>query len=114
MTSENAPIDLEMLDTTFGKDGREDIISTFIEHSETLFSRMDPAFSQRDAEAVIDIAHQVKGMGASIYAIELSGKANQLEQLAKQPQPDWHEMSLSLGELRKTFADLSSYLEDKN
>ncbi|MDZ4834844.1 MAG: Hpt domain-containing protein [Candidatus Melainabacteria bacterium] len=114
MSIDDAPIDLQMLDTTFGKDGRTDIISTFIEHSALLFNRMNTGFEQHDAEVVIDVAHQIKGMGASIYALELSTHAHELERLAKSETPDWQLMAESMERLKKAFATLSGYLSEPN
>jgi len=110
MTTENRPIDLEMLDATFGKEGREDIISTFISHSGVLFPQIDAAFEARNIDLVIDIAHQFKGMCASVYAHDVSGKALILERLAKESDPDWAQMADALAVLKSGFATLASYL----
>ena len=110
MATDNLPIDLEMLDTTFGKDGRVDILSTFITHTGVLFARVDKAFDENEIEAIIDVAHQIKGMCASIYAPELSGKALNLERLAKSNQPDWAQMTDALSILKSDFHTLSTYL----
>jgi HPt (histidine-containing phosphotransfer) domain-containing protein len=110
MTTEEIPIDLHMLDTVFGKDGREDILSTFISHSEILYARIEAAFAQNDIETIVDVAHQLKGMCASIYATELSGKALVLERLAKESDPDWVAMTESYAVVKRGFTALTNYL----
>lgn len=114
MSSEDTPIDLELLDNTFGKDGRQDIISTFIEHSGLLFSRINTGFEEQNVEIVIDVAHQIKGMGASIYASDLSSHAHALERIAKDEDPDWELIAQALENLKKCFAKLTGYLESHN
>lgn len=114
MSSEDLPIDLELLDNTFGRDGRQDIISTFIEHSGLLFSRITTGFEEQNVEIVIDVAHQIKGMGASIYASDLSSQAHALERLAKSENPDWQLIAKELDKLKKCFAKLTGYLESHN
>lgn len=114
MSSESAPIDLDMLDDTFGKDGRADIISTFIEHSGLLFSRINTGLEEQNVEIVIDVAHQIKGMGASIYALDLSTQAHTLERIAKDENPDWQLIATALEDLKRCFAKLTGYLDSHN
>jgi HPt (histidine-containing phosphotransfer) domain-containing protein len=110
MATEQKPVDLEMLDDVFGREGREDILSTFISHSGVLIPRMETAFEERQISTVIDIAHQIKGMCASIYASDCSGRALAVEQLAKQSDPDWKKISDAYAILKRDFSDLLTYL----
>lgn len=110
MTTEEKPIDLDMLDEVFGKDGREDILSTFITHSDVLLPRIDTAFEEKDVATVIDVAHQIKGMCASVYANKVSRNAHALERLAKEGEPDWNEMSNAFAVLKSDLANLTSFL----
>lgn len=114
MSNKATPIDLQLLDQTFGKDGRQDIISTFIEHSARLFSRIDSAREEKNVEVVVDVAHQIKGMGASIYAIDLSTRAHNLERLAKNESPDWQQIAQALNDLKQCFDTLRGYLDSQN
>jgi len=112
MATEEKPVDLDMLDNVFGREGRTDILSTFISHSAVLIPRIETAFEQKQISSVIDVAHQIKGMCASIYASDCSGRALAVEQLAKQSEPDWEKISGAYAILKRDFSDLLSYLEE--
>lgn len=114
MISEEKPIDLELLDTTYGKDGRDDIVSTFLTHSRLLFDRIEIGFEQDDLETIRDVSHQIKGMSASVFAADLSNQAHELEHLAKVDSPDWHEMRHAYATLKKLFGVLSTFLTSTN
>ena len=111
MTTEETPVDLEMLDKVFGREGRTDILSTFLSHSGVLISRIETAFEEKEISTVIDVAHQIKGMCASIYASDCSGRALAVEQLAKQSDPDWEKISGAYAILKRDFSSLLTYLE---
>lgn len=108
------PIDLAQLDATFGEDGRAGLIETFLNHSEVLFNRINAAWNEKDIKTVIDVAHQMKGMGSSIYAAELSRHALHLEKLAKETSPNWETMLESYDNLKLVHKKVTDYLATQN
>ncbi len=104
------PIDLFLLDSTFGEEGRADLIETFLKHSQVLFQRINNAWEEKDIKTVIDVAHQMKGMGSSIYATDLSKQSLQLERLAKESSPDWQKMLVAFEEMKVLFTAVTDYL----
>ncbi|MBX9671007.1 MAG: Hpt domain-containing protein [Candidatus Obscuribacterales bacterium] len=112
--TDKPPIDLYQLDATFGEDGRADLIETFLNHSNVLFSRINAAWDEKDIKTVVDAAHQMKGMGSSIYAAELSRQALHLEKLAKENSPDWQSMLESYDALKEVHKRVTDYLAMQN
>lgn len=108
---ERAPIDLEMLDQTFGADGRTEIVDTFVSHTVVLFQKLQAAIDEKNIVLAKDMAHQLKGMSASVYAHEFSKKSLALEGLTKEETVNWDQVKESLAALEQMFAAIKTYLQ---
>ena len=77
-----SPIDLSALLEMLGGDKQivASLLSKFVDELTTDLAASELAITDQDAEALMQIAHRVKGTSANLHALMLSAAARELEQ----------------------------------
>jgi polar amino acid transport system substrate-binding protein len=106
-----APVDLTMLREMLGEEETADILKLFVTSTEELMDKINQALAQRDAQALREAAHTLKGACSSIGANEMWRECIELEQAAK--SADWTHIPEMYSELSQTFDQAKAFIHSK-
>ena len=79
-----SPIDLARLKQLYGNDATQEIIPLFVKEARQLLDRVQEASSTKDLQALSTVAHQLKGLCASVASEEMALYSVQLETACRQ------------------------------
>ena len=97
------PIEYEILEKTFGKEARQEILDTFIESMEVRLVKIDAAIEDKERDAVAALLHDIKGMASSVFATELSRLAYITERRIQDKSDNWQYISKNFSEMKTLF-----------
>src|SRR4030095_4926768 len=83
-----SPIDLARLKQLYGNDATQEIIPLFMTEARQLLDRVREALSNKDSQALSTIAHQLKGLCASVASEEMALYSVQLETACREENWD--------------------------
>ncbi len=107
-TITEAPINLELLNSSCGEDVAHEILRVYISAAETLVEGISTAKQKRDARAVESLAHQLNGSSRAVCAIEMARFSSVLEEAAD--QQSWSKVHSAFETLRWAFKRLRRYV----
>ncbi len=107
--SESEPISLSELREFYGSD-LDDVLRTFIAATESHLAEIKKAISERNAEQLAHLAHELKGSSASIGAKQMAKLALFLERAAG--LRDWPEANDTFDALGGSFQSVRHFLQD--
>jgi histidine phosphotransfer protein HptB len=81
------PARVEQLRTEIGDDGLAQLVEIFCENTPVRLDQLRQACGTLDRKAIGNIAHSLKGSGASIGASEMAEVASELEATAQSSEP---------------------------
>jgi PAS domain S-box-containing protein len=108
-TAESA-IDLRTLKGMYGEDATTEILEMFTEEANGLVEQMDGFTARQEPGPLASVAHQLKGVSASVLANALSHLAGQMEIEAK--QKDWDEIKKILNSLKAENSRISIFVKE--
>lgn len=108
---EKHPVELELLEKTFGTEATNDILRSFILHMERILSLIEEGIAKEERAAVCDLFHQIKGMSSSVYASELSRTAYELEKETKEGPVSWTSVKEGFARLNRLNLEAKNYIK---
>lgn len=108
---EEPPVELELLEKTFGTEATNDILKSFLLHMDRILSLIDEGIAREDRVTVCDLFHQIKGMSSSVYASELSRSAWELEKETKEEPVSWSHVKEGLAKLQRLNIEAKTYIK---
>ena len=110
---EKPPVELDLLEKTFGTEATNDILRSFMLHMERILSLIDEGIAKEERVAVCDLFHQIKGMSSSVYASELSRAAWELEKETKEEPVSWSHVKKGLAKLNRIHIKAKTYINSE-
>jgi signal transduction histidine kinase/DNA-binding response OmpR family regulator/HPt (histidine-containing phosphotransfer) domain-containing protein len=97
------PIELAVLQATFGVEVASELLRDFDHDVERLLKQIAEGIEQRDVSAIKHSAHELKGESASLYATEMSELSRALEDLVMPEDVNWTAVEAGLKMIRQAF-----------
>lgn len=104
------PVDLNALSEMLGSNEAEEILQLFITSTQDLLDRISIALATRDAGALQEAAHTLKGASSSIGANPLWQKTIDLEKAAK--SEDWQHIPQLFAGVLSSFEEAKSFIKN--
>ncbi len=107
------PVELDMLEKTYGAEAREDILHSFVEEMEKLLSKVEEKFQDKDDNGLSDLFHQIKGMSSSIFAVELARLARDMELATRHGETNWEGAYAEFMRFLDTYTEARCYIRSE-
>lgn len=103
------PINLDELKTLYGEDSVRELLDMSLKEARGLINGLKDSVPRKDASAVGQDAHQLKGMSATMTMNRVADLSYKLEQCAK--ANSWAESQSLLQNIESSFVELEEYLK---
>lgn len=104
------PIDLEMLEDSFGKEAAGEIVDLFVSNMAETLEKLQTALDARDNQAGAAAAHEITGTASSVGSDELAACARQLEVMLNTGlDPRAADV---LAHLKQLFGEVKHYIDE--
>lgn len=107
------PIELAVLQTTFGETMANELLRNFNLDVERLLKTIAVGIEQRDVATIEHSAHELKGESASLYATEMSELSRALEELVAAEDISWPAVEAGLNAIRQAFLRVRAEVEKR-
>lgn len=106
------PVDVKGLCELLGEEEAIEVLQLFVNSTEELISQINDAASRKDARALKEAAHQLKGAASSVGANSIARTCLDLEVCAK--NDDWSTVPTLNDGLALNFQNAKSYIQTLN
>jgi two-component system sensor histidine kinase/response regulator len=103
------PIDFARLSEIYGDEEVNEILQLFVPEAERLLQSSEEAIANQDSKTLQSIAHQLKGLTASVAAAEMAEASHKLEIATK--SSDWQTASAMQEKLRNSYQRVLQFVE---
>jgi HPt (histidine-containing phosphotransfer) domain-containing protein len=111
-TPQTEPVDVQGLSELLGPEEAIEVLHLFVNSTEDLISQLAEAGIRKDAKALKEAAHQLKGAASSVGANNIARTCLELEMCAK--NEDWSTVPKLNDGLALTFENAKSYIQTLN
>lgn len=103
---------LEMLQSVMGEEF-EELVELYLEDAGRHLADLHAAVASQECEAVIALAHSIKGASANVYAVRMARHCLELEETTRsmKQQPDWQRLAVLLANVQSAFGDTRAGFE---
>ncbi|MBI5176251.1 MAG: response regulator [Candidatus Melainabacteria bacterium] len=103
----NYPLDLESLIKRYGEENTGEFIRIFLDGTPDQITTIRQSAESQDEEKLVETAHALKGVCATMYAQDMRNTCSELEQT---PKSDFHRTLKLVEQLEKQFEAVKSYI----
>ncbi|MBK9145290.1 MAG: response regulator [Candidatus Melainabacteria bacterium] len=104
-------IELSQLEKTFGKEAREEVLTSFTEHTGDYIEQLVLAVEECDRRRVTALLHDIKGMCSSVFATEMAKQSYKLEVMSRGDDFDWDKIENGTNLLKDLYQAVLDELE---
>jgi CheY-like chemotaxis protein/HPt (histidine-containing phosphotransfer) domain-containing protein len=101
-------LDMEQLESLYGKDSLQNILQSFLQEAESLLTAINIAASQRDLIELKTQTHQLKGLAAVMNVKKLEAICVSIEQDAK--NYDWEAINKARQDTDEIFESIEKFI----
>ena len=104
------PIDFDRLAELYGEGELHEILELFLPEARKLVDETEESVANQNRRRLQDVAHQLKGLSASVAASELADLSLKLETAAK--DEDWAAAKQTHQALARTFNQVANFVQN--
>lgn len=106
------PVELDVLFATFGEDMIGDLLADYAADADKRLTELADAIAKEDIQIVNQIAHDLKGSSATIYATEVAELSASIEQCGRRSDYDWESIATGFEALKSAWTRARAYLAE--
>jgi signal transduction histidine kinase/CheY-like chemotaxis protein/HPt (histidine-containing phosphotransfer) domain-containing protein len=109
--ADSLPLDLALLEMTYGDKAGPELIASFVSESAELLSQVAKDLERRDLQSFKTKLHQLKGMCVTLYANQLTALIRRIE--GSLEAEDWQEIEKDYRSVIESFEQLRRFLKEE-